>query len=311
MKRFGFSLLELIMALAIAAMLSISLFNAYRVVLRTVLRIDNDCTVGRLFAMASNQMERDFSGIMFPAGLFDKDNSEEGQKEEKPQLIEADEKKREKPKDAESETNERAIKAHLFTLETENKQLKQCSIVTTNAFAVHEITKARCVRVIYRLRPQPHREKLFILERIELSDWHEPKGDGNMPRAQEIMRSLEECSMVCYAPERPEKGQEKSKPRMLELTRWNEETVRTKTDLFMPVQILISGVWRDELNNRRLTFEWRVLVPAADGIVEWVTYRDDVQAKKQETKKASAKNQPASQAPNNTSQRPQQPGLRR
>lgn len=281
MKRFGFSLLELIMALAIAAILSMSLFNSYRVVQRTLLRIDNDCTVGRFFAMASNQMERDFSGMMLPAGLLEKDNSEEGQKEEKPQLVEADEKNSKKPKDAESETNERVIKAHLFTLETENKQLKQCSMVSTNAFALHEITKAHCVRVIYRLRPQPRREKLFILERVELSDWREPKGDGSMPHAQEIMRSLEECSMVCYTPERLEKGQEKEKPRMLELTHWNEETVRTKTDRFVPQQLLIRGVWRDDLNNRRLAFEWRVIVPAAEGMIEWIAHRENLEQSSQ------------------------------
>lgn len=157
MMRPGFTLLEVLIAIAVGSMLGVLLFTMVTQVTNNARIVSGVMDVHTRMIIAMRQLERDISGAMIPT------------QESAPATTASD-------KDATSQASKKVSK--VFYNSMKNDQLEFFTFITNNPLQrVWEnaagVPVPRCVRVVYRLKPDTSikkGEKQYILTRQELSD---------------------------------------------------------------------------------------------------------------------------------------------
>lgn len=116
----GFSLIEIVLATMIAAMLGVILFSAYSQSNKIARSIDDFVDVYSKEALLQYQFARDLSGAFIPDQAYD---------QEKPLQ-------------------------QIFVSNQQDKQLKSLTFITNNPMAVYSSAKPRIARVMYRLQEE-------------------------------------------------------------------------------------------------------------------------------------------------------------
>lgn len=164
MKRSGFSLIELVVAIAIAGLIMTALFQSYFVLNRVAGFLDNVIDRDLRISIIQNQLEKDLTGVFIPVQAFkqpDPKKEVQEKKEGEKQELQQETKLQEKPKQLE----------RIFIGNIKDKNMTMLSFITNNPVLVYEkdkgITpKPRVVRVVYRLTKDKS-ESSFILTRQE------------------------------------------------------------------------------------------------------------------------------------------------
>lgn len=191
----GFTLIEVLIATLIAAILGGLLMSTYYQVNRSAQSMDNLITTHERLVLIAHQLERDISGAFIPRTF--------GKKEEKPaeptqgeQLTsESSEEKSEQDTQPQGETKQQKIK-HIFFSSNKDKQLDSLTFITNNPLQVYWSARAgqakpRIARVVYRLVPekenprQKNRAVSYSLMRQESGNL-----DFNAFKAQEGERAI-------------------------------------------------------------------------------------------------------------------------
>jgi prepilin-type N-terminal cleavage/methylation domain-containing protein len=165
MKRCGFSLIELVVAIAIAGLIMTALFQSYFVLNRVAGFLDNVIDRDLRISIIQNQLEKDLTGVFIPVqALKQPEPKKEVQekKEAEKQEASTESKPQEKPKKLE----------RVFIGNAKDKNMTVLSFITDNPVLVYEkdkgITpKPRIVRVAYRLTEDKQQKNSFILTRQE------------------------------------------------------------------------------------------------------------------------------------------------
>ncbi|OQA36457.1 MAG: hypothetical protein BWY54_00019 [Candidatus Dependentiae bacterium ADurb.Bin331] len=168
MKRHGFSLIELVVAVAIAGMIMTALFQSYFLLNRVAGFLDGVIDRDLRISIMQNQLERDLAGVFIPVQAFKqpepKKEVQEKKTDEKQELV-PETKQQEKPKQLE----------RIFIGNEKDKNMSVLSFITVNPVNVYEkdkgiIPKPRVVRVVYRLTEDKQQKNSFILTRQESTD---------------------------------------------------------------------------------------------------------------------------------------------
>ncbi len=157
----GFSLIEVIIAAAIASMLSAVLFLSWSQIKRIVVRADNRTSIYDRMMLVRKQFEHDFSGMCVPVSRpYLKPESKEEEKKPslqaslEPAAGDAKKDKKEKPKPVE----------RVFYAQKKGDMFESLTCLTNNPLQVYWSEKAgearpRIARIQYRLEQEPKTEK--------------------------------------------------------------------------------------------------------------------------------------------------------
>lgn len=185
----GFILIELLISLFIASMLSVGMINALILIYKTNDTVDSRMEVSASAIRLQQQLERDFAGVIVPlsymAALEEKKKSSQGGAQEKKEPTT----KKEEPK--------KQIK-DIFVARTKDAHTNFLSFIMTNPLAsfwsdTAGQAQSRLVRVVYRLEPEPNNAPYFRLMRQEGMDLDVQSYD---PQAKKSIRALEVISGI-------------------------------------------------------------------------------------------------------------------
>jgi prepilin-type N-terminal cleavage/methylation domain-containing protein len=260
-KSAGFTLLELIIALAIAAMLSASLTlflsqsNTYQIA------VQNRASVYTRAIVFFHQFEKDLSGAHIPmqnkiSEQQKKEKTEQAGKkpaipEKKPAAAKEPETKKEEP-----------IKplSRVFYLEQKDNNMQQLTFITNNPLKVYWSSsigapKPSIARVVYYLKPDPDHANSFILMRQEGTDLdisaYEQKA-AKAVRAYEVIDGIQSCSIRLVVIEH-EQEKEKEKTAKEAAEKEPTKTAPKPTDTKAPFTTTEYTSWNWPLTEKKQT----------------------------------------------------------
>ncbi|MCL4229102.1 hypothetical protein KJZ61_00230 [Candidatus Dependentiae bacterium] len=234
----GFILLEVIIASAIAAMLSMMLLSSVAQLHRSASSIRNIMSVDVRFMLFFRQSIRDVSGVFVPLIAKKTEQKEETQKIE---LVPIE---------------------HVFTT-GENTPTRELSFVTTNVLPSYNTGKPHLVRVTYRMEPDPEHQGSYHLLRSEAYDLAYQKADTKKSETHTLIDGVKDLSLefVAFVEEKKEvSGNQTSqqattttpKKKKIIVKQWPSEEIDKK--ILLPDYVVLSlTLW-----NNRYTRETRV-----------------------------------------------------
>jgi prepilin-type N-terminal cleavage/methylation domain-containing protein len=220
MIRTGFTLIELVISIAIAAILGVGITLFLSQTGSYQAAVEDRASLYTRASVALHQFEKDISGARVPVENIlheQKMREEKNKKTTNPAQKEAP-----KPeKGSEKAEAEEAVKpiARVFYVEQKNKQLTTLSCITDNPLKIYwsksvGSSKPDIARVIYRFVPDPQHDHSFILTRQEGIDLdfnaYDPK-NVKAARAYEVIDGIKTCSLRCIVIQPQEESTESEK----------------------------------------------------------------------------------------------------
>lgn len=280
-KRAAFTILELLIAVALASFIMVGMFRLYQGVVRYLEGTRNMMSVNRKVCLLFNQLERDFSTAYIPLlakkeKTIKEEKKPDGQQQQAPAAQTDEEQKKEEEKAKElrktffvATVDDRADLVRIDGLKVE--LLKVLSLVCTNPLQVFGEKQQRLVRVVYELisdKAKSTRDqvvyKLIRKETFNLSNVY-AKIDEYGPSAQKkLVRSFVVADNVkgLYiqyitqkeVKEEDKKNNEESKE--IKTFVWGN---RKETQAVIPQKAL---VWIDMLNEEKTrSYRFHALFP--------------------------------------------------
>lgn len=257
MKQNGFSLIEIIVAMAISAGLSLILYRAFSQTTRLTQQVrdminDNSDTLS-----SYAQLEKDFSAIFVPA------------KEEVPKAPTAAP-PAQQPGQKAPEPKPEAAKPEppVFTTTQSEGKLATISFVTTNAFTIFDEAPLRSVRVTYRFKPQtgeaePAGTKLYTLVREEIpydQKAETEKKEQKPVHAYALIRNISTYALKFSARD----CQKKDTKELVSLSQWGTDEQKKKCpDLKLPEFVEFTFDIFDLVTHRTVAHILSIAIPAA------------------------------------------------
>ena len=142
----GFSLLELIIAIAISALLSIALYQAFEQTRKSVVGIDRVIESDEALLLFYDQLDKDISAIFVPKIIFDSDFAKAS----------PDRQDKDKPDKDKQESGAKKINIEkIFLYQAKDSQLSFFTFITTHALSNYNKPSAQIARVTYSLIEEP------------------------------------------------------------------------------------------------------------------------------------------------------------
>lgn len=127
----GFTIIELIIGIAISSIISIILFQSFSQTYKTINTIDNMIFMDRRISVLQNQLDKDTTAIFIPKQL-----------------------------------NYEKLERYFYS-QNNQKNLKEWTFITTNSLQIYQATSPRIVRVTYQLRENKKAQNEYLLFRKE------------------------------------------------------------------------------------------------------------------------------------------------
>lgn len=201
----GFTLIEILIAIALSTMVSYMLFSVFFQANRGMRVVDSYVDVYTKAAIAARQLERDFSGVSIPwAQLLPDPTKQPAPK--MPTLPGAKKEEASEKKDAkepqEKESKNKKIKK-LFYSSSDGANLKTVTFITNNPTAQYWSDqigkpKPRLARVVYTVSKQPNTIKeSYVLKRQEgpALEYGAYKGDDSKIRTYDMIDNIKSISI--------------------------------------------------------------------------------------------------------------------
>ncbi|MGC2310899.1 MAG: prepilin-type N-terminal cleavage/methylation domain-containing protein [Candidatus Babeliaceae bacterium] len=239
----GFSLIEIVVALALASLLTIVLYTSFEQTKRTTKRMESLEEVSALTMRLYYQLEKDLGGVFVPPSFLVQDKkvtTTSGQP-----VPEKQEQEKESEKLPE-----------VFRVQIKGEE-KEFTFITTNPLLTYQEIKPRLVRVMYRIIPSKTREGTFAFTRresteIDLKKFLE-RGDENVFTIMDEITKITFRFMVLD----PEQKEEKK-----ELVSWDIAAQKEMKNL-IPNYVIFEGTFEDLVTHKEHPFNFSFALPAA------------------------------------------------
>lgn len=247
---YGFTLIEIVIAIAISAMLSYSLFFVFYQVQKSVNVVERLISNDSAILIFQNQFEKDITGAFIPQHWFleEQKSLPSGLKEQKPQ-----------------QQQQQKIEK-VFSVETDKNIITNITFITCNPLQTYDNYKPRVVRVEYQLKPAENDS--YILSRKESLELDIKKFKDTKDASFDLLARIKEFSFVfIYPVEKEQQGSRDKKKKDIELKEaisWplkEDKDAKTKLPL-MPKFIKLKIVLFDINYQREDTFEFMYQVYA-------------------------------------------------
>ena len=259
--RSGFSLIELVIAMAISAIIMLGMMEAYRNAITIGKNSRELLLVNRRVALLFNQMERDFSTVS--VYLPDTPFEQKEEKAERLQLASERNKKEEKPLPV---ITTKINEDESFQLFGEKWQMTQfSSFLCFNALEVYGKKTPRYVRVGYTVEPDKKEGKKVVsykLIRSETTDYKnavfKQKEDAPEISRHTVITGIRHFSLrYTYRP-LPPKEEGKDTPPLQNVFMWTEKEEKKAVNS-MPEHVSIAlFVWDGDLKR---SYPFEVVIP--------------------------------------------------
>ncbi|MBY0110282.1 MAG: prepilin-type N-terminal cleavage/methylation domain-containing protein [Candidatus Babeliaceae bacterium] len=251
MMRPGFSLIEIIIALAISGFVGIMVFNTVWLLQQSSKRYNELITVDSQQQILFSQMQKDISSMVVPLYGF---------------LANANEKKEEQEK-----VQQEYFKRFGLQIEIENEKFKSLSFVTTTVLGIYGAKKPRLVRVRYLMVPDTNHKNYFTLMRQEssellMSDFERSVAE-NKNFSHTIAFGIKTSSISCTSiamNENEKKVEEVSSWSFTELSKKQQQpNARGKIEqpIALPQIITCNGVMGDFTSDHEHPFSYSFFIP--------------------------------------------------
>lgn len=279
----GFTLIELVMALFMATVISLSLFQLLTSTRKAVKRITNVIEVDVPFMAFYNQVEKDMLGMFAPRSSIMQyvEKSKKAEKEEKSKTKDKEDEKEKKEKKKQKEQEEKPAGAGKGIVPVVSIAGKAdsffLSFITTGSIVLLDkdgkfIPTPSTRRVAYVLEKDPQRQGMFRLmyrfSSKELSA--EALKKPNFSPSYELIsgiRQLEiECTLIEFVEEKKGKKKEEEKEGKKAggttvIKEWNEAEIWQKYKSLIPAYARLKGAVVD-LAGAEYPFDFLFKVPA-------------------------------------------------
>lgn len=225
----GFTLIEILIATAIAAILSGFIFGLVRQMSKATVIVDSSVDIYLKAALVQRVMEKDISGVCVPFTALQK---EEPKKQTQPQKLPAPgAPKVQPPAQQENKEQKKAPEiTKLFYAVGKGKSIDLMTFITNNPLQTYanvsgEAPKPRLARVVYRLKQREGtgEKVVYVLTRQESYEFDFEKfKEGKVPEFEVIDNiSSFECTFILLEEEEGKDGKKKSE--LVESDDWDHE----------------------------------------------------------------------------------------
>ncbi len=279
----GFTLIEILVAIALSTMISYMLFAVFFQTNRSMRVVDSYVDVYTKAAIVARQLERDIAGACVPWAQLLPDPMQQpapkvpAQPGAKPE---------DKKPDAESDKKDEAKKSEkkklkkLFYSASEGGNLKTLTFITNNPTAQYWSDqigkpKPRLARVLYTVQKQPNdgNKESFVLKRQEGAqlDYGAYKGDDSKIRTYDVIDGIKNIS-VDFSVHVPEKKEDETKKIIKRMINWDSDLKEEKEDEkaeravpVLPGLVTIKMQLWDQNKQRAIPFEFTTRI-LSDGL---------------------------------------------
>ncbi len=282
----GFSLIEIIIALAISSFVGIMVFNTISLLQQSSRRYNQLITVDSQQQMLFSQMQKDISSMAVPLYGFIPNPKEKKEEQEKAQ--------------------QEYFKKFGLQIEVENEKLKSLSFVTTNLLGVYGSKKPRLARVRYLMVPDAHHQNYFTLMRQESSELSMPDFEReigqNKNYSHAIAFGIKTSSILCTSitvKDNEKKVEEVSSWSFAELLKKQPQPNaqgKVEQPIALPQIITFSGAMGDFTSEHEHPFSYSFFIPIDPKIKQLVPENKEPAKAEAPTAGAKASGQTAQQA---------------
>lgn len=264
MNKAGFTLIELIIGMAISAAVSVVIFVSFNQTQKSSTRIDEIISLDSRVSILQNQLEKDITGVFVPNSMVPKPNEKADQKAKK----ESKEKKEEEITKPDAQKIEK-----IFYSANQGKNLKDLTFITCNPLQIYGQSRPRISRVTYLLKEDALRKGSFALYRQESSQLNDTKGGFEYQIADGIKEFKVEYTVLIEKKEEEQKQKDaKEQKKSSELKTFSDWTFADKASttqkenkflipMFVNVKVVL---WIDTTNTAQQFFEFKYFIYAFD-----------------------------------------------
>lgn len=270
----GFALIEVIIATAIASMLSVALFLSWGQVQRVVVKADDIMSYFDRMMLAQTQFERDFMGMCLPLSrpYLKPDEKEEA----------ANQEKKEAPKDGQKKEKPKRVE-RVFYAQSKGNLFESMTCLTNNPLDVYWSDRAgsarpRIARIQYRLEQDAKTEKnpsytLYRQESYTLDLDRFAKESEKAIRSYALITGIKELKLIYWQEievekevKEDEKTTKKKDKEIKKVTEWDlDKEPAPKNTFIRPIPIMITvelTLW-DLQKKKSRPFTFMISIPIA------------------------------------------------
>jgi prepilin-type N-terminal cleavage/methylation domain-containing protein len=290
MNKSGFSLVELLISMVIASMLSIILFGALWSINRSATQIENLVQEYEKALLINNQLDRDISGAFIPVQAEKKK-----EEEKKAEARATQENAQPAAKPAQPPKKEKKPLENIFLGQNKDGQLILFTCITNNPLEVFWGKNwgkpiARIARVVYRLKEEKNRQKnspkSYQLVRQESSELELGafKSDARSNIKEfEIVSNIKSFTLTYFVNVTDKKT---NKEELKSFKTWDKKQ-QEETGLQIPQIVTLTYQLWDTTKKRSINFTYAI------AILPDFSQKDQKEKKQEEEKKAAAQPTPS------------------
>lgn len=280
MIKCGFTIIELLISMFIASILSVSLTNYLNQVYTFQTIMTNIIDADTRANMVTSQLEADLMGIFVPFENLQtetdkekKENTTEKNKPSQETIIEASTRQEKKEKQIQPYEN-------IFLAQAKDKQLNVLSMISTNALNVYWSEtvgkpKPNITRIIYRIIPDQNNKQSFMLTRREQKNLnYQPYKDEKQLSDEYVLADgIKELIITYHAQPQPTDDQDaesitstqQAKYIKAHIWQWPKKNVEQeqekKEDIILPNMVTLELILWNEQYNRSTPFTYAINIP--------------------------------------------------
>ena len=237
MKKSGFSLIELLIAMAVGSIIMFAVYRTFDQTKKSAQRLDAILQKDNMIAPLYNQLEKDCTAIYVPLSAYPP--KKEQQPAQQPPVKPAPAKPEEAPK----------LLEKIFYSTSKSSLLQELSFITTTSLLGYNETSPHLVRVTYAVKPEV--ENLYTLMRSESTQLaYKPEKESTV-KSYEIVNNIKNISVKYYARPVSEKEEESEYKVFKE---WSSEEQFKKIKRRIPDYIEFTIVWWDQALQKEYDF---------------------------------------------------------
>jgi prepilin-type N-terminal cleavage/methylation domain-containing protein len=250
MKVAGFTLLEVIIAMAIASIVSIILFSATTQLRRGIVGVQDRIIRDERVLLIQKQFSQDLSGVFVPR-VATKESNEK--KKEKTPTKEEEAATAPDKQPAAAPTQQLVPLEKAFVVKHAEKNLSMMTFITTNPLPSYGSAQERLVRVVYTVEAEPGRKDAYRLMRQELasldpSDLNKKSSATNYPMIEGIKELTIE--LVARIAQQQKEGEKKETTKEITVKEWPSKEVEDNSKLLIP-DFVVAQVTIWDINYQR------------------------------------------------------------
>ncbi|HJZ24240.1 MAG TPA: prepilin-type N-terminal cleavage/methylation domain-containing protein [Candidatus Babeliales bacterium] len=208
MTKPGFSVIELMIVIALASLMSLALFQSFYQSNRIVQRADLMMDVDERIIHIQDRLEKDISGAFVPLFAQAKKKKAEFEEREKKEQVEQNNKN----ESAKKEPKEKRFMPieKVFFCSLQGKNINELTLITSNPLIGYESTQPRIARVRYLLKQDTKNKRAFSLFRQESPELiYQTFVSTKNPRSYLIADNIKRLSIDFYRPKTSKKNNNK------------------------------------------------------------------------------------------------------